>query len=482
MVVLDSSVVNVALPAIRRGLGFGAQDLTWVVNAYLLVFAGGLLLGGRVSDVWGVRRASLAGLAGFMAGSVAGGLAPTAPLLVAARAVQAAGAAVLMPAGLALLTATFPDGPARRRALALWAAVASAGGAAGSLLGGSLTAWLGWRSTLLVNGPVGAVLAGLAVRATAGPAPARRRLPLDVPGASAATLGVGSLTFGLVSGSERGWSDPVTTAALAAAAVLLAALVWTETRWSPEPLLPLALLRRPGIALGNLLMVVEGACLMPMWYFLSLYMQQGLGLDALHAGLGFLPHTVLTVLFGAWVTPRLMDRVPNRTLVVLGSLVCAGGFLLQSHVSAGATYLSSVAPAAVVIAVGGSLVNTPLTSVALSGAEPTEHGAASGLMNTAKQVGGVLGLAGLVTLTAGVDAAGRPHVLTDTAAAFTAMSATSTVVAVVALLLPRDPPTSADRGPEDEAVDGGRPTGRGAVRPPHLNRQRRRGETGVGPP
>ncbi|MFP5021276.1 MFS transporter [Pseudonocardia phyllosphaerae] len=454
MVVLDASVVNVALPAIQAGLGFDPTGLQWVVTSYALVFAGFLLLGGRLADLYGRRRVFLAGLLVFTAASVAGGLAVSPAMLVISRGVQALGAAVLAPASLTILTTTFTEGPRRVRALAIWTALASAGGAAGSLLGGVLTEYLTWRATLLINLPIGAIALLLAARALTGDRSESRRTPgygadggeptrrLDMPGAVAATVGLVALTFAVSGAHARGWSSSTTLAALAVAVVGLAVFVADEGWWSPTPLVPLRLFRLRAIIVGNVAMLLAGVTLMPMWYFLSLYMQLSLHLSALDTGLGFLPHTLVTVLVGAWLAPRLMARIPARTLLAAGSLLAAAGFWWQSRIAPTDTYLSGVLGPAVVMSVGCGLLNTPLTTLVTSGVAGDDAGAASGLMNSTKQVGGALGLAALLTVGAAATSTGHleqgdpAELIAAFSTAFAVMALLMTAVAVLAAVLP----------------------------------------------
>lgn len=457
MVVLDASVVNVALPAIKSGLGFDQAGLQWVVNSYALVFAGFLLLGGRLADLYGRKRVFLAGIVLFTAASAVGGLAGTAGMLVAARAVQALGAALLAPASLTILTTTFSEGARRVRALAIWTALASAGGAAGSLLGGVLTEYLSWRSTLLINVPLGALALVVAVRvlvddhrlrfepevsddSAAVPGGERR---LDVLGAVSATLGLIALAFAVSGAEDRGWADPLTWGASALAVVALAVFVADELWLSRFPLIPLRLFRLRAISLGNTAMLLAGACLMPVWYFLSLYMQDVLHFSAMLTGVGFLPHTLITVVVGAQLAPRLLARFPARTLIASGSLVAAVGFWWQSLLEVDSTYVSGVLGPAIAISLGTGLLNTPLTAAVTSGVADDDAGAASGLMNTTKQVGGALGLAALVTVAAAADtgASGPQARLVEStngfSSAFAIMAGVMVVVAALALTLPK---------------------------------------------
>ncbi|CAM3824867.1 MFS transporter [Kibdelosporangium persicum] len=414
MVVLDVSIVNVALPSIQRVLGLGESGPQWVVNAYALVFAGFLLLGGRLADLYGLRRVFLSGLVLFGGASLAGGLADDAGLLIAARAAQGLGAAILAPATVTALTTTFREGPERTRALAIWTAVGLAGGTAGNLIGGVLTEYLSWRSTLLINVPLCALAVPLVLRGLA-PAPVRRtRSRLDLPGAVLATSGLAALAYGFA-------HNP---AALAIGVAALASFVVVEARSTAVPLFPLRLLRSPAIRVGNIAMLLAGACLNPMWYFLTLTMQNLLHYPALLTGLGFLPHTVVSIAVGMFLTPRLMRHVDSRILVSVGALIGAAGFWWQSRISPDSDYLSGILGPAVIISFGGGLLNTPITTIVTSGVNAADAGAASGLMNTTKQIGGALGLAVLVTAT-------------DTyAEAFLAIGAVLVVVAIFGRVLP----------------------------------------------
>lgn len=386
MVVLDVSVVNVALPSVQADLAIAPADLQWIVNAYALTFGGLLLLGGRLADLYGLRRTVIAGLALFTLASLAGGLAEDPWTLIAARAFQGAGAAVLAPATLTMLTTTF-DEDLRPRVLAAWTAVGLAGGTAGNLIGGVLTDALSWRWVLLINVPVGA-LALLPTRLLANVRSKGRRL--DVPGAVLATAGVAALTYGIT----RDWNAPALTCGIAA----LVAFTVLQSR-SRTPLLPLRLLRIRTVAVGNVTMLLAGACLNPMWFFLTLSMQNVLHYSPLQTGLAFLPHTLLTMAVALHVTPRLMERAAGRTLIVTGALIAAAGFLWQSRLAPGDGYLTGILGPAVLISAGAGLLNTPLTNAVTTGVPAHDAGAASGLMNTTKQTGAALGLAALVTLT-----------------------------------------------------------------------------------
>ncbi|MEU0489272.1 MFS transporter [Nocardiopsis sp. NPDC006139] len=460
MVVLDVSVVNVALPPIREALDFTPGGVQWVAGAYALAFAGFLLPGGRLADLYGRSQAFTAGLALFTAASLVGGLATAPWVLVAARAAQGLGAAVLAPATLTVLTSAFPEGPARVRALAVWTAVGLAGGASGNLVGGLLTEALSWRAVLLVNVPLGLLAVGTALRVlTGGHRRAAVRGGLDVPGALAAAVGLTALTYGLTRAADHGRADPGAVACLAAGVLALAVLAVVETRTAAAPLLPPRLLRERATGLGNLLMLLSGACLqIPMWYFLAFAMHDVLGFGALATGLGFLPHTLVTMLVGWRVAPRLMERFRARTLVAAGALTAAAGFAWQAAALSSGTYLTAVAGPAVAIALGAGLFATPLTAVVTSGARAEDAGAVSGLMNTAKQAGGAVGLALLVPLASAGSAGGGPAA--GYSAVFWALAAVQAATALLALLLPARPgPGPAGPG----AVRGGAAPGADAV-------------------
>ena len=400
MVVLDASVVNVALPDCRADLGFDPVGLQWVVNGYALAFAGFLLLAGRLADILGRRLAFLAGVALFSLASLAGGLATSPGLLVAMRAVQGLGAAVLAPATLTLLTTSF-EGSRRTRALALWSAVGSAGGAAGNLLGGMLTEAAGWRSTLLINVPLGAAAAFAAVRLLpAGRPRGTAAVRLDLPGALLSTAGTTALVYGLARAQTDGWADRTALAGLAGGAVALAAFVLVETRGAKEPLLPPAMMRLRPVWSGNMVMLAAGACFIPMWYFLSLAMQEQRGYGALACGLAFLPHT-LAGIAGARLAPLVMARLGARGLTMAAALLAAAGFAWQSRAGAHEGYVTGLLAPGLLMSTGMGLMVTPLVQVT-SQVGRRDAGAASGLLNVTRQLGGSLGLAVLVGLgTAG---------------------------------------------------------------------------------
>jgi len=399
LVVLDVSVVNVALPSMRTALGMDATGLQWVVNAYTLTFAGFMLLGGRTGDLFGRKRVFLAGLGLFTAASLAGGLAQQPWQLLAARAVQGVGAAVLAPSTLTLLTTSVPEGPARARAIGTWTAVGAGGGAAGGLIGGVLTDALSWRWVLLVNVPVGALVLLLAALRLADDRTAAGGRRLDVPGAVLVTGGLGAVAYGIVQTEAVGWTETATLVPLLGGAALLAVFVAVEAR-TRAPLMPLRLFRLPSVSAANVAMFVCGAALVSSWYFMSLYMQNVLRFTPLQAGLGFIPQS-LSVVAGSKLAPRLMPWLGARNTALTGVALAASGFLWQSAVlAADGGYAATVMAPGTVMMLGTGLLATPLASLATTGAPPGDAGVVSALVNTSRIMGGSLGLAVLSTVAA----------------------------------------------------------------------------------
>jgi EmrB/QacA subfamily drug resistance transporter len=403
MVVLDVSIVNVALPSIGRDLHYSAVGLQWVVNAYVLTFAGFLLLGGRAADLFGRRRVYLFGLVLFAAASLVGGFAQSSGWLTAARAVQGVGGAVLSPATLTIIVTSF-SGARLAKALGLWSAVAGAGGAAGVILGGVLTAELSWRWVLFVNVPIGIATMAVAMafltesrhhtEAPAGPVPRRR---LDVGGAVTVTAGLALLAYAIVGTDQYPWGSARTLGTLAAALVLLAAFVLVEVRWTRQPLVPMRLFRSRSLSGSNLVMMFVGAAFFSMWYFLSLYLQNVLGYGALRTGMAFFPMT-LGIIMGAQLVSRLVNRTGVRPPLVAGTLLAGVGFLWLSQVHATSGYWTSVFGPGLIISFALGILFTPLAAAATAGVSHAEAGLASGVLNTSRQVGGSIGLAALATV------------------------------------------------------------------------------------
>ncbi|MFE7571741.1 MFS transporter [Streptomyces sp. NPDC057539] len=411
LVVLDVSVVNVALPSMRADLGLSGAGLQWVLNAYSIAFAGFMLLGGRAADLFGRKAMFLTGLAVFTLASLAGGLAQEGWQLLVARAVQGLGAAVLAPATLTILTSAVPEGVARTRAIGTWSAVGAGGGAAGGLVGGALTDLLSWRWVLLINVPVGVlVLAGAAIWLTESRTERVRRL--DLPGAVLVTAGLALAAYGIVQTEEQGWGAAATLLPLLGGALLLGAFVAVEAR-AKAPLMPLGLFRVRAVSAANAAMFVCGAASFAMWFFMTVYAQNVLGYTPLDAGLALIPSS-LSIVLGSKLAPRLMPRVGARDLAVLGTLMAVAGFGWQSTMTADGTYLSSILGPGLLMMTGLGLAATPLAALATAGAAADDAGLVSGLINTSRTMGGALGLAVLSTVAASRTAGGTsPEALTE---------------------------------------------------------------------
>jgi EmrB/QacA subfamily drug resistance transporter len=389
MVVLDTSIVNVALPSIQRTLHLAGPDLEWVVNAYTIAFGGLLLLGGRSGDLFGRRRVFVTGVLLFTAGSLAGGLAASATFLILARAAQGIGAAIIAPTALSLVADTFGEGGERNRALGVYSAVSAGGGALGLLLGGILTTYVSWRWTLFVNVPAGILLALVAPRVlVAGTARGGR---LDLPGALAATAGAGLLVSGLTRAATHGWSDHVTTAVMALAAVLLVAFVLIEAS-SRQPLMPLRMLRDRTRTGTYVLSLANGAALSGMLYLLTLFLQDVRGFTPLQAGLAFLPATA-GVMAGAALTSRLIGRLGPRLPMTAGALLAGLALLWLSRLTVDANYAEEVLGPLVIFSVGQGQMFVSTSVVAVARTTSGDSGIASALLNVGRYLGGSLGIA-----------------------------------------------------------------------------------------
>ncbi|WP_369136940.1 MFS transporter [Modestobacter versicolor] len=399
MIVLDVSVVNIALPDAGADLGISAANIQWVVTAYTLAFGGLLLLGGRIADFIGRKRAFLVGLAGFAGASALGGIAPNQELLFAARGLQGAFAALLAPAALSLLAVTFTDAKERARAFAVFGAISGGGAAIGLILGGVLTEYASWRWTLGINVPIAAVTAVFAVvlvkesRATGD-----RRY--DVPGALLSTLGLVSLVYGFSKAAEEGvgWTDPVTLGLLAAAAVLLVSFVLYERRAS-HPLLPLRVVLDRNRGGSYLVFLLVGAGIFAIFLFLTFYFQQTLGYSPLESGFAFLPFSG-GIILGAGIVSQLLPRVGPRPLILVGLALGVLGMLWLTQIESTSAYVTEVLPAEIAISFGMAAVFVPASSTALVGIGEHDAGIASAVLNTSQQVGGSLGLALLSTFYA----------------------------------------------------------------------------------
>ena len=420
VVVLDASIVNVALPSIGEALDFSQSNLAWVVNSYVLTFGGFLLLGGRIADLLGRRRVFMAGLILFALASLAGGFAETEGQLIAARAVQGLGAAILSPAALSIVSTTFRDGAERNRALGVWGAVAGSGGAAGVLLGGVLTDTLGWEWVLWVNVPIGIGAAALCPVLIAESRSTSETRTFDVAGAVTITSSLTLLVYALVDAVDAGWGSAQTIGLLAAAAVLLAAFVAIERR-SAAPLVPFAIFRLRTLTGANVVALLVGASLFSMFFFISLYMQQVLAYSPIKSGFSYLP-LALTIILAAGVASQLVTRLGFKPVLITGLAFIAAGLLWFGQVSVGGGYVSDVLGPSILAAIGLGFSFVPVTIAAMAGVQESEAGLASGLINTSQQVGGALGLAVLATVansrTEDVLASERgpaalPHALTE---------------------------------------------------------------------
>jgi EmrB/QacA subfamily drug resistance transporter len=408
VVILDASIVNVALPSIGLDLGFSQDDLSWVVNAYTLVFGGFLLLGGRMADLLGRRWLFISGLLLFGLASLLGGLSSTEGQLIAARALQGLGAALVSPAALSILTTTFAEGAERNKAMGVWGAVAGSGGAVGVLLGGILTEGLGWEWVLFVNVPITLAAAAL----TPGILPESKNPStgrFDIAGAITITAGISMLVYALVDANNAGWDSAQTIGLILGSLALIGAFVWTELR-TPAPLVPFSIFRNRTLTGANVTAILVAMSLFSMFFFVTLYMQLVLGYEPLKAGLAYLPLSA-GIIVSAGIASGLTTRLGFKPILASGLVLVSIGLYWFSKVDAGGTYVGDVLFPSIVAAVGLGFAFVPLTIASVSGVQPQEAGLASGLINTSQQVGGALGLAILVAVANSVtgDAATSPQ-------------------------------------------------------------------------
>jgi EmrB/QacA subfamily drug resistance transporter len=410
VIVLDASIVNVALPSIGKALDFTQDNLSWVVNAYTLFFGGFLLLGGRMADLLGRRTIFMSGLVLFAVASLLGGLAQSDTWLIIARAAQGLGAALISPAALSLVTTIFTEGAERNRALGVWGAVAGSGGAAGVLLGGMLTKWAGWEWVLFVNVPIGVAAAAIAPRILPESRHEGRRV-FDVAGGVLVTAGLALLVFAIVDAPKYGWGSLHTLGIGAIALALLAAFIGVERRTS-HPLMPFSIFRLRTLRGANVIGLLIGMSLFSMFFFISLYLQQVLGYDALKTGLSYLP-LAFTIIFSAGVASQLVNRLGYKPPLVAGLLMVSAAIFWFGQVSVGGSYVGDVLFPSILAGAGLGFSFVPVTIAAVAGTRPDEAGLASGLINTSQQVGGALGLAILAALansrTADVIAGGEKN-------------------------------------------------------------------------
>ncbi|MGN9789772.1 MFS transporter [Streptomyces sp. OZ13] len=454
MVIMDTSIIGVALPEMQKDLGFSQGELQWVFNAYVIAFGGLLLLGGRLSDLLGARKVFNAGWVVMIAGSVVAAAAQTAAVEVVGRAVQGVGGALIAPAAMTLLMMLFGHNPKELgKAMALYGAAAPAGGTAGVFLGGVFTEWLSWPWVFIIYVPIG--LATLAATKLLPPVESRRG-SVDVLGAVAVTAGLALTVFAVVRAPEVGWASTGTVLQLAGAAALLI-LFFVIQKSVRQPLMPLGVWRVPRLGSANLAMTLLGAAWIPMWYFLNLYLQQVLGYGAFASGAALLPMTVLLMIFMTAITARLMGRFGARPLIAGGLLVLAAGLLWLSAVEPTGTFLIDVLPASLVAALGMSLAYIPAMMAAMSGAPQEQAGLASGIVNTTYNVGSALGLAALTALamSQGAGEPGNLPALTDGfSSAFVGAAVIAAVGGVITLLVMRGEKSAAAPNKAAPASDG----------------------------
>ncbi len=439
VVILDVSIVNVAIPSIRRDLGFTPTGVAWVVNGYLLTFAGLMLIGGRAADVLGHRRVLCTGLLVFSTSSLLAGLATAPGVLVGARVAQGVGAAMLAPATLAVLNTAFTDERGRAKAFGAWAAAGGLGGMAGAIAGGILTSYLSWRWIFLINVPIGTVLASLAIISLARTRGVGRE-SVDLVGAGTATLGLAALVFGVMQSSEHSWFSTAVAGPVAGGLIILAIFLVVEARLAKQPMIPLHLLKIRGVALGNVMLLLFGGTAIAMWYFTSLFMQEVLGYDALGAGFGQTPAAILFVLVARWASSAL-PRLGARRLVLLGCGWLVVGFAWLAQSDADTSYLWSVLGPTLLVATGIGLTFPTLMGVATAAIPDDAAGAVGGLANTASQVGGSLGLALLATVAgsqsgSGIDSSVMATTPSGYSNVFYVAAGFALAIAAVSALLP----------------------------------------------
>ncbi|MFC5730304.1 MULTISPECIES: MFS transporter [Nocardioides] len=445
MVIMDTSIIGVALPRMQAELGFTQENLSWVFNAYVVAFGGLLLLGGKLSDVLGARRVFSAGWVVLLAGSLVAGLAGDVATELVGRAVQGAGSALIAPSALTLLFMLFGSSPKELpKALALYGAAAPAGGTAGVFLGGVITEYVSWPWVFYVNIPIAlAILALVPSVMPAGAAASGRRV--DVLGAITVTAGLAAAVYAVVRAPEVGWDSGQTWGVLAVAAVLLVGFVVGQAR-GREPLVRLGILRAPNLAAANLAQLLLGAAWIPMWFFLNLYLQQVLGYTAFPSGAALLPMTLLIMVGMIGLAPRVLAAIGPKAAAVTGLALLAAGMAWLSLIDPDGSYAVDVLPASLLAALGMSLAFIPTLGTAISAARPEEGGLASGIVNTSYQIGSALGLAVMTAVAAanGADQPGDATALTEGfSAAFVGAAVLAAVGVLTTLLLFRSPAASA---------------------------------------
>jgi len=458
VVIMDTSIIAVALPEMQADLGFSQADLTWVLNGFLIAFGGLLLLGGRLSDLFGAKRVFTAGWVVLLAGSIVAAVATSPGVEVAGRAIQGAGSALIAPSALTLLMMLFSHDPKElTKALALYGAAAPAGGTAGVFLGGVITQWLSWPWVFWLYVPIS--LAALAAIPALMPSAPPTRGSIDVFGALAITAGLALVVFGVVRAPEEGWGSSTTLLVLAAGVALIALFVLIQ-RTIRTPLMRLSILKTPNLAGANLAQLLLGAAWVPMWYFLNLYLQQVLGYDAFASGAALLPMTIFIMVAMIFLAPRLINRFGPKPLIVAGPFVLAAGLIFLSLARPDGSFAADVLWASFIAAGGQALAFIPSLGMAISSARPEEGGLASGLVNTSYQVGSAIGLAAMTALAVsqGAGQLGNPQALTDGfSAGFLGAAGIAIAGGLLALITIRQPRPTAPAAVEPADAPVGEP-------------------------
>jgi len=443
IVILDTSIIGVALPAIQTDLGFTPGGLSWIFNAYVIAFGGLLLLGGKLGDVFGARRMFMLGFAILTGASLLAGLATSQSMLLTGRALQGVGAALIAPTALAIIMRLFAhNGAELGKAFGFWGAAAAAGGTAGVFLGGVITEWLSWPWTFLINVPLGAVVFLVAPVVLRYAAPNVGRI--DWLGATTITAALVAAVYAIVTTEPGHWASAQPLLLLAAALLLFIVFIVSQAV-RKEPLLQLRIFKAPNLALGNLLMALLGAAWIPLWFYLNLYLQQTLQLSALASGLALLPMTVTIMVTMVGLSGRLIGRFGIKANMVVGLLAMGGALVLLTQLPADGSYAANVLPASLLAALGMALAYIPATMAAMSAARPEETGLASGLVNTSYQVGSAVGLAAMVALAAAAGAEGADGaLLAGFHAAFSGAAWVAFAAAALALVFLRGTPAARD--------------------------------------
>ena len=468
IVILDVSIVNVALPSVQRSLGFTDTGLAWVVNGYVLVFAGFMLLGGRAVDLFGHRRMLVGGLVAFSLASMAAGLATDTETLVAARVVQGLGGAMLAPAALAVINTCFPAGTPRARALGAWSSAGGLGGMVGAVGGGVLTTGLSWRWVFLINVPIGVLLVVVAM--TSLVTRTGRRESLDLPGALSGTAGLAALIYGVMQTADHAWGSARVLIPALAGVLLLAVFLVVEKRFAAAPMMPLRLFKSRGVSVSNALLLLFGGVAIAMWFFSSLFMQNVLGYSALDAGLGQTPAAVMFVVV-ARLAAGWLARTGVRPLVLTGCVCFVAGFGWLSQADAGSHYVVGILGPTLLVAIGIGLVFPTLMASATANAAPGDAGIVGGLASTASQVGGSVALAVYAAASAARTAAYRSASASPEALAsgyglvFGSAAGLALAIAAVSMLLPKRQQTQWEATPSDAALPTRRTPHSGGPRP-----------------